>query len=75
MEIIIGLKELRQNVDKFAKRTAKGDSFVVMRKNKPLLKLTPVEDESEWETVVDFTQIHPKGAPLEKVIAALEELV
>ena len=32
-----------------------------------------IQDESEWETVVDFTTIDDKGVPLNKVLKALQE--
>ncbi len=67
----IGLKEFRENVDKFAKLIAKGKSYVVMRKNKPLFKLSAVEDESEWETVIDFTKIKKGGVDIDDVLARL----
>lgn len=31
-------------------------------------------DDGEWETVVNFQSIDPKGAPAAKVLLALEEL-
>ena len=45
MESIIGLKELRQNVDKYAKKIQAGEEIIVVRRSKPLFKLTSTEKE------------------------------
>jgi len=72
---LIGLKDLRLKVDKYAKLVNKtGQSYLVTRKGKPLFRLAPIEEDERWETVIDFTKIDPRGVPLEKVKAALEKL-
>jgi len=71
MEKIVGLKDLRLNVDKYAKEVAKGSSFVVMRQSKPLFKISPVDEEETWETVIDFTKVRKGGVPIEEIIAAI----
>ncbi len=48
MKNIIGIKELRQNIDKYTTRVKKGEALIVMRRSKPLFKITSV-DEGEWE--------------------------
>lgn len=66
MEKIIGLKEFRENVSEFEKRIRKGESFIVVKRSKPIFRVAPVEDETEegqWETVVDFTKIRRGGVP------------
>ena len=68
---LVPLKELRQKLTDYTKRAEKGESFLVLRKSKPVFKIVPVEEET-WETIIDFTQIDPKGVPLSKVIKALE---
>lgn len=71
---IIHLKELRLNLAKYAKKVAKDHaSFVVYKKSKPLFKIVPLEEEA-WETVVDFTQVHERGVPLQKVLKALRDM-
>jgi prevent-host-death family protein len=42
MATIIGLKELRENTEAVAARVAKGESFVVVKRSKPVFQLTPV---------------------------------
>ena len=58
---IIGLKELRQNVTKYARKVQKGESFVVVKRSKPLFKIAPVDEEDQWETVIDFTKLTKDG--------------
>lgn len=74
----VGLKELRQNVSKYAAGVRRGHEYVVMKHNKPLFKLSQVKDpwgdEGEWESVIDFTKIRKDGVPAEEVLAALERI-
>jgi antitoxin (DNA-binding transcriptional repressor) of toxin-antitoxin stability system len=71
---IIGLKEFRLNADKYISRIEKGESFTVLKRSNPVFKLTPVDDEEMWETVVDFTEINPEGVPVEDVIKMFKEI-
>ena len=74
---IIGLKDLRENTESYIAKIKRGRSFVVVKKSKPVFKITPVDewgDEGVWETVVDFTQINPKGVPVADVRKALAEI-
>lgn len=41
---IIGLKELRQNATEIAERAQRGESFVVVKRSKPMFKLSPIDD-------------------------------
>ncbi len=71
---IVGLKELREDMDKYIARVDKGESFTVVRRSRPVFKIAPVDEESGWETVVDFTQIDKKGVLAEEVLAALRRI-
>jgi len=76
-ETIIGLKELRENTEKYISQVNKGRSFTIIRRSKPIFRITPVDvwgDEGEWETVVDFREITPKGVPLEAILRTLKHL-
>lgn len=73
MKNLINLKELREDVAKYADRVAKGDSFIVMKRSKPLFRISPV-DEDGWETVIDFTQFRKGGMPVDEIIKALEAI-
>lgn len=71
---IIGLKELRENMDSYISQVEKGKSFVVVRKSKPVFKLMPLDewgDGGMWEKVVDFTKIKKGGVPLTDILSKI----
>lgn len=68
MKNLIGLKELRQRVDYYTRQINRGESFVVMRKTKPLFRLSPIED-ANWETVIDFTKIKKGGININDLLS------
>ena len=71
----VGLKELRENMETYIKRVNKGESITVFRRSTPLFKLTPVEDdESGWETVIDFTKETGHGVPIEELLASMKKM-
>jgi antitoxin (DNA-binding transcriptional repressor) of toxin-antitoxin stability system len=70
MENIIGLKDFRMNVEKYAKTAQKGVSVVVMRRSKPIFRISPVE-EGNWEEVLDFTKMRKGGVNIEDLISRL----
>lgn len=75
MNNLVSLKDLRVKLTDYTKRVSeKGDSFIVLRKSKPVFKIVPIEEDS-WETVIDFTEIDPHGVPVQKVKRALTELL
>lgn len=80
---IIGIKELRDNVDTYIDAVKKGKSFTVFRHSKPVFAIVPpseVEYDLEeldgpgWKTLIDFTKIKKGGVPVEEVIASLERI-
>jgi antitoxin (DNA-binding transcriptional repressor) of toxin-antitoxin stability system len=70
MNNIISLKSLRQDVQGYADKVKKGKEFIVLKKNKPIFKLTPVEDEN-WETLIDFTEIKKGGVNIDDLLERL----
>jgi prevent-host-death family protein len=77
MAKIIGLKDLRENTESYISQVKKGKSFVVVRRSKPIFKVTPVDewgDEGMWETVVDFRKFNKNGVPIREVIESLERV-
>lgn len=70
---IIGLKEFRENVEAYAKKVSKGDSFIVVKRSKPIFRVAPLheEDEGQWKTVIDFTKIRKGGIPAEVLLKYL----
>ena len=75
MANIIGLKELRENVENYVSAVKRGKSFLVVRKSKPVFLLTsPDERDGAWETVVDFTEFYQKGIPARQLLKKLRAL-
>lgn len=69
MENIVPLRELRENMDKYAKRVARGDTLVIVRRSKPLFRVAPLDEE--WEEVVDFTKVRRGGVKIEELLSRL----
>ena len=69
---IVGLKELRENMEKYASLIKKGRSFIVVKRSKPLFKISSIdEDDGLWETVIDFTKLRKGGIPAEELLDRL----
>lgn len=73
MNHLVNLKDLRENVSAYADRVAKGDSFIVMRRSKPLFKISPVADQG-WETIIDFTQFKKDGISASELLTRMQSL-
>lgn len=71
---ILGLKELRENMQKYASLVEKGKTFIIVKKSKPLFKLVPPDSEEQWEIVADFTEINKNGIPAGEVLRTLRKL-
>jgi len=71
MENLIALKDLRLNMEKYAAKVKIGQSFIVLRKSKPLFKITPIDEESRWQEVIDFTKIQKGGVNIDEVLSRL----
>ena len=69
---IVGLKELRANIESYITEVKKGKSFIVVRRSKPVFKISsPEEDDGMWETVVDFTKIKKGGISISDLLSRL----
>jgi len=69
---VVGLKELRENVDAYINAVGRGRSFVVLRKSKPVFKISsPTEADELWEQVIDFTKIKKGGIKIDQLLARL----
>jgi prevent-host-death family protein len=71
---IIGLKDLRENTQEYIEAVSKGQSFMVVRKSKPVLRISsPIDEDSQelWETIVDFTKIRKGGIPIDELLSRL----
>ena len=71
MKSIVGLKELREHMNTYAGRVGRGESFIVVKKSKPLFTISPVDTEEKWETVVDFTKMKKNGVSLQEVLKSI----
>ncbi|MBI2055157.1 MAG: type II toxin-antitoxin system prevent-host-death family antitoxin [Candidatus Sungbacteria bacterium] len=75
MATIIGLKQLRENVEKYVSEVNKGKSFMVVKKSRPVFRIVPPdEDDSVWETVIDFTEFYKEGIPARELLKRLRTL-
>ena len=69
---IVGLKELRENMESYIAKVKRGGSFLVVRKSKPIFRIAPAdEDEGVWETIVDFTKIKKGGIDAHELLKRL----
>jgi antitoxin (DNA-binding transcriptional repressor) of toxin-antitoxin stability system len=71
MQNLVGLKELRQNMSKYANKVSKGETFIVFKQAKPLFRICPLEKEEKWELVTDFTKIKKGGVDIDEVLSRL----
>ena len=69
---IVGLKELRENLEAYISKVKKGDSFIVVKKSKPVFRISPLEDENSlWEPVIDLTKIKKGGVSIADLLSRL----
>lgn len=68
---IIGLKELRQNMDSYISRVKQGNSFIVMKKSQAIFKIVPLEQDESWETVIDFSKLKKGGVNIQELLTRL----
>ena len=71
---IVGLKELRADIESYIAEVKKGKSFIVVRRSKPVLRISSPENEDVWERVVDFTTIKKNGVSARDVLKELRKL-
>lgn len=75
MHNLVSLKNFRTKLTDYTRLVSEhGNSFIVLRKSKPVFKIVPIEEDS-WETVVDFTKIDKKGVSFDDVKKAAAELL
>ena len=69
---IVGLKELRENIEMYIAKVERGGSFIVVKKSKPVFRISsPEEDPGLWESVIDFTKIKKGGVPIADLLSRL----
>lgn len=70
MGTIIGLKELRNNIEKYASRARRGEVVTVVKRSKPLFQITGVREE-EWEEAIDLTKVRKGGVKIKDILSRL----
>jgi antitoxin (DNA-binding transcriptional repressor) of toxin-antitoxin stability system len=70
MNNIITVKKLRANMQGYADKVKKGQSFLVFKKSTPLFKIEPIENEA-WEELIDFTKIKKGGIEINELLNRL----
>ncbi|MFH1423399.1 MAG: type II toxin-antitoxin system prevent-host-death family antitoxin [Candidatus Nealsonbacteria bacterium] len=69
---IVGLKELRENINTYISAVEKGRSFVVVRKSKPVFKISSLAEAEElWESLIDFTKIKKGGVGINQLLSRI----
>ena len=69
---IIGLKELRENMENYLSEVRKGRSFIVIRRSRPVFKISPPNEGDElWEEAVDFTKVKKGGVSISELLKRL----
>jgi len=68
---IIGVKELRENLETYVNKISKGMSFTVVKRSKPVFNITPIETDENWEEVIDFTKIKKGGVNIDEVLTRI----
>jgi hypothetical protein len=43
----------------------------VLKQSKPLFKISPINDDEQWEEAVDFTKIKKGGVNIDELLARL----
>lgn len=73
-KLIVGLRELRENMDHYITKVKKGQRLTVVRRSKPIFDITPVDaDDGQWETVIDFTKFKKGGIEINELIKRLKK--
>lgn len=69
---IVGLKELRENIQTYIAQIEQGKSFTVVRRSRPIFTISPPDQETgQWEPVIDFTKIKKGGVKIDDLLARL----
>lgn len=78
MRSSLSIKQFRNTLSSVADRVEKGETFIIIRHSKPAFKIIPfdaVDDGSDWETVIDFTNSgKKKGVKIQDALKVLRRL-
>ena len=68
---IVGVKELRQNLDNYISQIKKGKSLTIGKRSQPVLKISPIDNEEMWEEIIDFTKMKNGGVKIEEILSRI----
>jgi len=71
MKNVIGLRELREKTQGLISKIEKGASFLVLKKSKPIFRVVPVDEDEQWEEVINFTKIKRGGVNIKEILSRL----
>lgn len=74
---IVGLRELRENIETYITEVNKGKTFTIVRRSEPVFKISPADewgDDGVWETVMDFREIDKSGVSVGKILKSLRKI-
>ena len=73
MNNTVGLKQLREDTEKYIQEVQKGKSFFVFRRSRPIFKISPPDEDSEsmWEPLIDFTKLKKGGVAVKDLLSRL----
>lgn len=69
---LITVKELREDMPTIINKVKRGGEFLVLKKSKPVFRLSSPESDDDWETVIDFTKIKKGGVNIDELLKALK---
>jgi len=67
---IVGVKELRTNLNQYIDQVRKGATLTIVKRSKAVFKIVPMEEE-QWEQVVDFTTFKKGGVSISNLLNRL----
>jgi prevent-host-death family protein len=70
-EEVIGFKDFRLNAAKYIDAANEGQSFLVVKRSRPVFRIEPVGEV--WETIGDFTTMPNGGVSAKELAKALRE--
>lgn len=70
---LITVKELREDMPTIINKVHRGGEFLVLKKSKPVFRLSAPDTDDAWETVIDFTKIKKGGVKIDDLIKALKK--
>lgn len=71
LSAFVGVKDLRENLEEYITHVARGQSFTVIKRSRPVFKISPITDDEQWEEVVDLTKLKKGGVKIDEVLSRL----